>query len=127
MSYLPSGTTYPAQLSDFEPGLSQKGQDYVAQVITGTGSLTTVAGVSQDVVTSIINHAYSGAAIYVLGAFSPTQVEVNDVFGGAAGANIIVSGTGSNVVINGAATSSISTAFGSKTFYNWSGNSWIAS
>jgi hypothetical protein len=129
MSYLLTGTSVNSNpVSNYAPGINQKGQDYVAQTINGTGNLTLQAGYTNAITTSIVNHNFVGAAIYVLGTSgtTPKQVQVNDVMGQATGNYaVIVSGT-AGVTINGSTTSTISTAYGSKTYYNWSGNAWVA-
>jgi hypothetical protein len=145
MGYLPSGTTYPGQISTILPGINNNGNDFTATFYNNAASLT-VSGVSANVVTSRVNHNFSGAAVYVIGApqtelqnptigyaisSTPSEFTIYDVFGGAGGANITVSGaatasgTNSLVRINGALTSTaISAAYGTATYVNVSGTIW---
>ena len=148
MSYLPSGTNYVAPLSTVLPGILNNGNDFTATFYNNAASLT-VSGISANVVTSRVNHNYSGAAIYVIGlpatelqnptlgyatSSTPSEFTVFDTFGGAGGANIKVSGaalaTGavSTITINGSTApyTAITAAYGSKKFINVSGAAWIA-
>lgn len=129
MSYLLTGTAVTPVTQIFSPGIASKGQDFVGQFINGTGNLTTQAGVSQNVTSSIVYHNFSGTATYNLGVSgtSPAQVEVYDTGGKSAVASAIVNifapvgGT-----INGATGTTLATNFGKKTLFNYSGNAWIA-
>ncbi len=53
-----------------------------------------------------------------------SQIYIKDVFGGAAGANIVVSGLGSQT-FDGASTLTISTAYAFKHIANISGSAWM--
>jgi hypothetical protein len=147
MSYLPSGTNYPTQQSNVFPGILNNGNDFVATFYNKAGDLT-VSGVSANIVTSRQNVNYSGASniVLVIGAqeqelqnptvgnaigFTPQEFTVIDMFGGAGGANIIVSGaatasgTNSLVRINGSLTSTaVNSAYGTAKYVNISGNVW---
>lgn len=121
--YLPSGTTYPSTVSLLSPGLANGGQDFAVNTISSlaqwSGNTTIVVGQT--------NHNYSGATTYAVGPASPTKLVVTDIFGGAAGANVTISGVTSAQTFNGAATTAISTAYGSKTLSRVAANTWIAS
>jgi hypothetical protein len=129
MSYLPTGTTYSTQRSNIAPGLASGGQDYAAQTINGTGNLTYVAGTSNLISTSVLNHNFSGSATYLLQASgaTPQRVVINDVNGNSKFAAITVSGVANNgITINGSNSLTISGNNATVTLYNWSGNAWNA-
>lgn len=121
MSYLPSGTTYPTFNSQIAPGLSGGGQDYVTKFYNSSTDVTGTSG-ANTISTSRTGHNFSGTATYLIGSATPATFQIFDTFGGAAGANITVSGA----TINGASTATISTAYGAKTFVNVSGSKWNA-
>lgn len=107
------------------PGLNNGGNDFVPQIFNSTADLTP-SGTGQAAINTSLNyHNYSGAATtYTVSAATPPSFRVTDMFGGAGGANLIVSGA-ANVYFraNGAATATISTAYGSNQFVLISGTS----
>lgn len=110
-------------------GGREAGQDWTTQVFNSPYDLipTGVAG-NAILGAGVVAVNYSGlAAVPVV---LPVNYEktskkfiVMDTFGGAAGKNIIVSGQNGET-FNGAATYTISTAYGSATFLNFSGVKW---
>jgi hypothetical protein len=118
--------TYPSFVSNTFPGVSQGGQDYVAQNVTSAAIQSGVANIA----TSRTFHNYAGAATYVITNSTPVTFKVYDAFGAAAANNITVSGL--NCTINGASTAVISTNYGVKEFTKVTGgntaagSAWIA-
>lgn len=117
--------------SVFFNGFAADGKDYTKQVFRGLADLS-VSGTQgvANVQAGDVYINYSGtASVYVAvpANFSKSNsaFSVSDSFGGAAGANIVISGVpnaaGQTDLFNGAATYTISSAYGRANVTLWSG------
>jgi hypothetical protein len=105
-------------------------QDWNAKYFNSTADLTP-SGTGTGVIDGsygFIGHNYSGATAYVLASgieAGTSEIYVKDVFGGAAGATVTISGAG-NQTFDGASTTTITTAYGFKHIANISGVAWMS-
>lgn len=122
MVYFSSGVSTALPQNLYGAGVLNQGQDFAQLIVNSTGQLFTTAGVAQEVLTSIVNHTFSGNATYLLSSKTPERVQIynNNAY---TGNTITVSGTPAGTyTFNGSNSSTITSAYGTKTYYNISGS-----
>lgn len=122
MAYF-SGSYVSIANSEYNPGVSAGGQDYVGKFYNSSADKDAINQIGTS--RTYINYSGVGTQGFNIGTTTPSTFTVVDTFGGAAGANIVISGIPATT-INGGTSVTLNTAYQAKTVILVSGVAGVA-